>query len=82
MGALPLVSKAKKGDNAAVKVILSLLAVSFLGLSCTRVHPRAAGGGAFDDSAVGQALDANGPLPGDNITGEARSFEQWREERE
>ncbi|MGJ8723159.1 MAG: hypothetical protein ACSHYB_01270 [Roseibacillus sp.] len=61
-----------------MKVTLSVLAVAFCALSCTPVHKHQAGGGAFDDSQVGQALDANAPLPEDNISG-ARSFEEWRE---
>ena len=61
-----------------MKLILSVLVVSFFALSCSPIDPHTAGGGAFDDSAVGQALDANGPLPEDNIGG-AQSFEQWRE---
>ena len=82
MGALRLVSEAKTGNNSLVKLILSVLAVCFLGFSCTPIDPHTAGGGAFDDSAVGQALDSNGPLPGDRTIGGAESFEQWRNERE
>ena len=78
MVALPLVLGAKKRDNSCVKLILSVLAVSFCAFSCTPIHEHQAGGGAFDDSQVGQALDANAPLPEDNISG-ARSFEEWRE---
>lgn len=61
-----------------MKLTLSILAVSFCALSCTPINQHKAGGGAFDDSEVGQALDANAPLPEDSING-ARSFEEWRE---
>ncbi|MBK1834703.1 hypothetical protein [Roseibacillus ishigakijimensis] len=60
-----------------MKFILSLLALSFCFLSCAPVHKYQAGGGAFDDSEVGQALDANAPLPEDDING-PRSFEEFR----
>lgn len=78
MAALALVSDGEKGNNSFVKLTLSVLAVSLLVLSCAPVHERQAGGGAFDESQVAQALDANAPLPEDSIDG-ARSFEEWRE---
>ncbi len=78
MATLALVSQWERRNSQRVKLILSILAVSFSVLSCTPVHERQAGGGAFDDSEVGKALDANAPLPQDNINA-ARSFEEWRE---
>ncbi|GHC51492.1 hypothetical protein [Roseibacillus persicicus] len=61
-----------------MKITLSVLALMFCAVSCTPVHQHQAGGGAFDDSHVGQALDSNTSLPEDSIDG-ARSFEEWRE---
>lgn len=78
MARLALVLKEEKGNKSGVKVILPVLAILFCAFSCTPIDSRKAGGGAFDDSPVGQALDANAPLPEDNISG-ARSFEEWRE---
>ena len=61
-----------------MKLTLSVLAVSFCALSCAPVNEHRAGGGAFDESEVAKALDANAPLPQDRI-GSARSFEEWRD---
>ncbi|MEM9079330.1 MAG: hypothetical protein AAGC74_01410 [Verrucomicrobiota bacterium] len=63
-----------------MKFVLSFL-VGLLGLvvSCAPVDKREAGGGAFDDSELARALDANAALPGENQGG-ARSFEEWREQ--
>lgn len=81
MVGLALVSEGKKGDNSPVKLILSILAVSFCALSCAPVNEHQAGRGAFDESPVGQALDANAPLPGDHVGGSG-SFEEWKGRRE
>ena len=56
----------------------SLAAMMLSATSCIPVDDRRAGGGAFDDSPVGQALDANTALPDEDISS-SRSFQQWRE---
>lgn len=52
--------------------------------SCETVHHRQAGGGAFDDSYLGQRLDSNNPSLEENQDEEGKpippSYSQWRHE--
>jgi hypothetical protein len=78
MALLALVSWALSWDNCSVKYSLAALVMTFCALSCSPVHKHQSGGGAYDSSALGPVLDANGPLPSESYDG-ARSFEEWRE---
>ena len=78
---LALVLKGKKRDKGTVKLTFTVLPALVCALSCTPIDSRKAGGGAYDDSEVAQALDANAPLPEDGPEA-SRSFEEWREQRE
>ena len=60
-----------------MKLFLCFLVVSLGSFSCSPIESRKAGGGAWDDTPVGQALDANAPLPEDSFSG-GQSYEQWR----
>lgn len=60
-----------------MKITVCLLAITLCGFSCTSTEDRRAGGGAWDDSQVGKALDANAPLP-DDKPDTLQGFEEWR----
>ncbi len=71
--------KARKAKTLSVKLLFaSSVVVLLCSVSCNLVHERQAGGGAWDDSEVGQAIDANAPLPGDSVASGTRSYEEWR----
>ena len=74
---LALVSWPSSRDKSCVKYCFASLILMFCSLSCTPIHEHKAGGGAYDDSALGPVLDANGPLPGEDYS-EPRSFEEWK----
>ena len=78
MAILALVSFPISVDKRGVNYLLPITVIAFCGLSCTPIHEHRSGGGAYDNSALGPVLDANGPVPSERVTG-ARSFQEWRE---
>lgn len=69
-----------------MRTILLLLGVGFgLALSsCETVHPRKAGGGAYDDSYLSKRLDSNNPNLEDHQNEKGKilppSYNRWRTE--
>ena len=61
-----------------MKYVFPTVVIAFCGFACNPINEHRAGGGAYDSTALGPVLDANGPVPSERL-GQARSFQEWRE---
>lgn len=78
MVVLALVSEPFRRDKCSVNYYIAAFLTIFCAISCSPVHEHKAGGGAYDDSALGRVLDSNGPLPEEGFSGSTPTYEEWR----